>query len=289
MWLYSHPPTPLHAVARVQPDISPRWARSHREAGGGGRHGSDDVDGHGHGARRPAAVNRHECGGARLLCEDSVRNSIGLRFAPFVVVAAAEQWLFGESPHLNFLMANKARLTHGHPLFWSDERVASLEGSTVGNEVNRLRVAVREGHELLVASVPGFDEAVDFDLYRTLVALKLTRSFILGANADGDTDVAMLPFVDLLNHQNSPNTKFRYLKHDPSGSPSGGSGGGVFQFRATKTIREGEAWSVSYGTNHVKQSNANLLTTYGFSLPNNQMHDYVVVIDEEGARRTQVN
>ena len=63
----------------------------------------------------------------------------------------------------------------------------------------------------------------------------------------------------------------------------------MFQLRATKTIREGEAWSVSYGTNHVKQSNANLLTTYGFSLPNNQMHDYVVVIDEEGARRTQVN
>ena len=85
-----------------------------------------------------------------------------------------------------------------------------------------------------------------------------------GATADAAMLCAFVPFVDMANHEDSPNCEVQ-------GRGVGAAGGyEVVGLVATRDLAAGEEATISYGSG---MTNANLLAAYGFVPPQPNRHD----------------
>ena len=87
--------------------------------------------------------------------------------------------------------------TTNFPVYWTEEELAWLQGSSLLAEVRERRANFRADYDAMCRVVPGFDrfDFATFSQYRTMVA---SRNFTI--YVDGAKRTAMVPHADMLNH-----------------------------------------------------------------------------------------
>jgi len=140
---------------------------------------------------------------------------------------------------------------------------ALLDGSLAGATLDRLRADLEADHAKLVAGVAmfrslGLDELV---WARMCVG---SRSFGLGI--DGRDATVLVPFVDMVNHERGPNTRWDY---DPERQ--------AFRLVAQRAYQPGEEVCCSYGD----KPNAYLLLHYGFCIDDNDADEAMLGVTEQ--------
>lgn len=135
------------------------------------------------------------------------------------------------------------------PVFWTPHEVATLNGSA-------LESMIPSRKEKLLAE----DEKRRslFLFYRTMVG---SRAFTI--DKKNANKLALVPFADMLNHSNEPNTDWKIVDEH-------------FVLKTTKDVGKGEQLWDSYGT----KTNYESILFYGFVLENNLLNDVTYEIFE---------
>jgi hypothetical protein len=136
------------------------------------------------------------------------------------------------------------------PIYATPADRALLDGSLAGAMLDRLRANLEADHARLVAGAPRLPIELDELVWATMCVM--SRSFGLGI--DGRDTTVLAPFVDMLNHERGPNTRW---DHDPAGQ--------ALSLTAQRDYQPGEEVCCDYG----RKSNMDLLLHYGFCLDDN--------------------
>jgi histone-lysine N-methyltransferase SETD3 len=139
---------------------------------------------------------------------------------------------------------------------------ALLDGSLAGAMLDRLRANLEADHAKLVAGAPRLPIGLDELSWATMCVV--SRSFGLGI--DGRDTTVLAPFVDMVNHERGPNTRWDY---DPEGQ--------AFSLTAQRAYQPGEEVHCDYG----HKSNMYLLLHYGFCIDDNDADQAVLDFTDE--------
>jgi histone-lysine N-methyltransferase SETD3 len=140
---------------------------------------------------------------------------------------------------------------------------ALLDGSLAGAMLDRLRADLEADHAKLVAGVPMFRSLGLDELVWARMCVS-SRSFGLGI--DGRDATVLVPFVDMVNHERGPNTRWDY---DPEAQ--------AFRLVAQRAYRPGEDVCCNYGD----KPNAYLLLHYGFCIDDNDADEAMLSSTEQ--------
>jgi histone-lysine N-methyltransferase SETD3 len=162
----------------------------------------------------------------------------------------------------------------GLPLFWRREAVDALDYPPVAEQVNK---RCRWLHEYSAKHLSSPEALAAFEGKRVdagglawALAAVTSRAFRVGGPQQ---PAALLPLVDLCNHDFEPNAEVSPVKGDggaAGGSGGSSNGGGALQVVTRRPVKAGEPLLLSYG----KLPNDFLLLDYGFVVDNNP-HDAV--------------
>jgi hypothetical protein len=141
--------------------------------------------------------------------------------------------------------------------------LALLDGSLTGAMVDYQRATLESDHARLEIDVPWF-RSISFDEFVSAKLCVASRAF--GFLIDGTETKVLVPFVDMLNHQRGPNTRWEY---DPEGQ--------VFRLFAQREYLPGEEVFGDYG----RKSNTDLLLNYGFCIDDNEADQAVLGSTEQ--------
>jgi hypothetical protein len=136
--------------------------------------------------------------------------------------------------------------------------LALLDGSLARAMLDHERATLEADHARLVAGVTWF-RSIGFDEFMWARMCVVSRNFRL--KIDGREARVLVPFVDMLNHEYGPNTRWEY---DPDGQ--------VFCLTAQRDYQPGEEVCCDYGRN----PNMYLLLHYGFCIDNNDADEAVL-------------
>lgn len=120
--------------------------------------------------------------------------------------------------------------------------------------VSRLIDRLTAEYKLICKEVPDFKQ-FDEKSYIKARVLTITRTFKIKKTTDAD-DSGMGPFVDMMNHKPPGQNNVIWTWDDTVNGKV---------VKAVLDIRRGEEIFISYG----ERSNTDLLTVYGFTLPEN--------------------
>ena len=137
-----------------------------------------------------------------------------------------------------------------HPLFYSEDLKQKYEITEITDYLDIYNIQINNAYQRLKKY-----HQVDYSIFLESLVLVLTRNFGR-KNSEYFEDInTMVPYFDLLNHDNDCNSDFYYddKKHG-------------FFLNAIKNIEIGEEITDSYG----KENNLDLFINYGFTIKNNQ-------------------
>ena len=144
-----------------------------------------------------------------------------------------------------------------HYLLWTDDELKLLEGTDIDLGVKIGKPKLQARYERILDLMPDFGLKHSFYDWLEAHVLFASRNFSYPKeNSKGRVSV-IVPLADLFNH-NIPadlSWKFEADKH----------GDKAFVYVALRDIEEGEEVRISYGA----KDNNNLLSTYGFMIPDN--------------------
>jgi histone-lysine N-methyltransferase SETD3 len=155
------------------------------------------------------------------------------------------------------------RSLQGSPMHASPADRALLDRSLAGAMLDRLRADMEADHARLTGAVPWF-RSIGIDQLIWARMCVASRSFQLAV--DGSDGPSLVPFVDMLNHERGPNTRWDY---DP--------GSRVFSLMAQRNYRPGEEVCSDYG----RKPNTVLLLHYGFCIEDNEADEAVLDLGEQ--------
>jgi SET domain-containing protein/rubisco large subunit methyltransferase-like protein len=204
----------------------------------------------------PTALGRLEARQVRVT--ELALSSENARLAVWLLVERGDP-RSGFQPYFDTLPRSLARF----PINAASADRALLDGSLAGAMLDRLRADLEADHAKLVAGVAMF-RSLELD---ELVWARLcvgSRSFGLGI--DGRDATALVPFVDMVNHERGPNTRWDY---DPKGQ--------AFLLIAQRAYQPGEEVCCNYGG----KPNAYLLLHYGFCLDDNDADEATLSSPEQ--------
>ena len=138
------------------------------------------------------------------------------------------------------------------PIFWNKTELSHLQGSNILNKITERVNSFINDYNIIAMNCPGFKEQhplKHFFYIRTLIG---SRNF--GINIDGEKRVAMVPFADMLNHHESPDTRWYYCPNIQG-----------FKMDSVDKIASGCEVTDTYG----KKCNSKLLIFYGFAMSDN--------------------
>ena len=141
-----------------------------------------------------------------------------------------------------------------HPLMWDTTLLDLSRGTGVDVLMLEKRESLAALHKHFLATLvqhfPGHFPSFTFEDFCWVHLILQTRCWLL--QVDGEWDLVLVPFVDMLNHQ-------------PGGSPGYLNEASDFVIRASEESLPGEQVYYSYGA----KSNLELLTVYGFVIEDN--------------------
>jgi histone-lysine N-methyltransferase SETD3 len=149
------------------------------------------------------------------------------------------------------------------PLQAAPEDVALLDGSLVGAMLAYQRAELTADHARLVADAP-WARSIGFDEFLWARMCVASRTFKL--SIDGTDGRVLAPFVDMLNHERGPNTRWHY---DPDDQ--------VFRLIAQREYQPGQEVCGNYGL----KPNMYLLLHYGFCVDDNDADEAVLGSSEQ--------
>lgn len=175
-------------------------------------------------------------------------------------------WLLAErgdprsafQPYFNALPRSLPRF----PIYASPEDRALLDGSLAGAMLDRLRAQLDADHATLSARVPWLSIEPDDLVWATMCVA--SRSFLLGL--DGKEATALVPFIDMLNHERGPNTHWSY-----------NADGQALTLVAQRDYQPGDEVCSDYG----RKPNMYLLLHYGFCTDHNDADEAVLGSTEQ--------
>lgn len=217
-------------------------------------------------------------------------------------------FLFSKHEKISKQIQNELKVS---PFLWSNEKLMNLQGCPLVDEVilqrNRLQEifdAVMsafskqdEFKELLIGNENEFqilkEASKKFSLnsFLYMKAIVDSRAFFIRIGENIGTQLALVPFVDLLNHHENGQASFGKFeistgtatnKNDDSDRVENG----VFSMKALTEIKKGQQIFFSYGD----YGNRELLLYYGFSIPNlsgDQVEISLEIEDENQTSTTQ--
>jgi hypothetical protein len=148
------------------------------------------------------------------------------------------------------------------PLNASPEDRALLDGSLAGAMLDRLRADLEADHATLAARASGL--SIGRDELGWAAMCVASRSFLLGI--DGREATALVPFIDMLNHERGPNTRWSYNPEIQA-----------LTLIAQRDYQPGEEVCCDYG----RKPNMYLLLHYGFCVDNNDADEAVLGFAEQ--------
>lgn len=143
------------------------------------------------------------------------------------------------------------------PLFWTDEELQLLEGSTIVSVVRRRKEAMRSDYDSLFGSLfaeyPELFTKSDytFEAFQWALCTVWSRAFVF--NIDSQLVPVIVPFADMFEHGNVEST-FSLDDQDK-----------VFRITVGQPLKAGERAYISLGA----KPNSQLLMNMGFVLQNN--------------------
>ena len=175
-------------------------------------------------------------------------------------------WLLVErrdprSPFAPFLATLPASFAQ-FPILAAPDEVALLDGSLVGALLEHQRAEVTAEHARLVAEP--WARSFGFDEYLWARMCVMSRTFKL--TIDGVDGRVLAPFVDMLNHERGPHTRWHY---DPDDR--------VFRLFAQRAYQSGDEVCSNYGL----KPNMYLLLHYGFCVDDNEADEAVLGSSEQ--------
>eukprot|EP01043_Picozoa_sp_COSAG02_P008039 COSAG02_NODE_250_length_27076_cov_24.440618_10_plen_326_part_00 len=150
------------------------------------------------------------------------------------------------------------------PLFWSEEDLAGLQGSTILSVVKRRMETMQSDYDslfgVLFAEYPQIftKEQYTFELFQWALSTVWSRSFVF--NIDGQLVPVIVPFADCFEHGNVESS-FSLEESEK-----------VFRITLAKPVKAGERVHISLGA----KPNSQLLMNYGFVLRDN-LYDTVLI------------
>jgi len=139
------------------------------------------------------------------------------------------------------------------PFFWTQEQLSVLGSSYIQDQIKERKQNAIDIYNILEKNIPDILNSTSQDRFLYLMSLVSTRNFTVKV---GDSlERLMVPFADMMNHHEQPNTKW-FFNNDINS----------FQMDATQDIELGDMLYDSYGD----RDNAVLMSVYGFSLPMNK-------------------
>ena len=127
------------------------------------------------------------------------------------------------------------------PLLWSEEELSNLQGSPLQIDVKKIKSELNDDYELVANAIPGFRSEYSLKEFIEMWIKVESRQL---KNKDFGSYTA--PYVDILNHHESPNVAVYYMD-------------GV-QVWAKTNVMKGEPLNWNYGD----KGNYELLKMYGF-------------------------
>ena len=150
------------------------------------------------------------------------------------------------------------------PLFWGEEDLAGLQGSTILSVIKRRKETMQSDYDslfgVLFAEYPQIftQEQYTFETFRWALSTVWSRSFVF--NIDGQLVPVIVPFADCYEHGNV-DSSFSLEESEK-----------VFRIMLAKPVKAGERVHISLGA----KPNSQLLMNYGFVLRDN-LYDTVLI------------
>lgn len=145
--------------------------------------------------------------------------------------------------------------TSNFPVYWSEEELAWLQGSSLLAEVGERRANFRADYDAMCRVVPGF-ERFEYPLFQTFRTMVASRNFTI--YVDGAKRTAMVPHADMLNHYRPRETSWTFSQSLNS-----------FTMTSLSPLVVGQQVMDSYG----KKCNSRFLLHYGFAIEENTEED----------------
>jgi hypothetical protein len=156
-------------------------------------------------------------------------------------------------PYLDALPRSLPRF----PIYASAEDRALLDGSLTGAMLDRLRADLDADHAKLAAGAPSLSIGRDELVWAAMCVA--SRSFLLGI--DGREATALVPFIDMLNHERGSNTRWSYNADIQA-----------LTLIAQRDYQPGDEVCCDYG----RKPNMYLLLHYGFCIDHNDADEAVL-------------
>ena len=145
--------------------------------------------------------------------------------------------------------------TSNFPVYWSEEELAWLQGSSLLAEVGERRANFRADYDAMCRVVPGF-ERFEYPIFQTFRTMVASRNFTI--YVDGAKRTAMVPHADMLNHYRPRETSWTFSQSLNS-----------FTMTSLSPLVVGQQVMDSYG----KKCNSRFLLHYGFAIEENTEED----------------
>jgi len=139
------------------------------------------------------------------------------------------------------------------PVFWKEDEIKHLEGSTLPTEVRQRIAKIRNDYDIIGEVIPNFLRDFTFEKFlwcRTIVG---SRNFTI--TIAGGKRTSMVPQADMLNHYRPRETSWTY-ENDID----------CFTITSLKPLKKGQQVMDSYG----KKCNSKFLLHYGFAVERNR-------------------
>jgi len=150
------------------------------------------------------------------------------------------------------------------PIFWNKKTRSLLKGSAMIEKIqDRINNFVQD-YKIICSCCGGFKEEYSFNDFLFIRILVGSRNF--GIRIDGVKRVAMVPFSDMLNHDQSPNISWFYDNNKK-----------FFVMRTNVDISRGNIVTDTYGN----KCNSLMLLYYGFALPNNKYNTLYLTLSNK--------
>lgn len=146
------------------------------------------------------------------------------------------------------------------PRLWNEQQKTLLQGSCLLQRVQEATDGLIKDYQLISNkwNGPAAQQLPSLDQVSSMLAAVTSRAFAdMGATTDGDNSIAMVPLLDLCNHQRGGRTK-KNVSYQQLRSSS-------VVATAQDALSAGTVLQITYGA----KGNAQLLYNYGFCIPNN--------------------
>lgn len=211
-----------------------------------------------------------------LVSHESIRSTkIGMKLS-FCIFSLSGK-LYSDQQDLLFALALANQIEHGGgseyleslppssafdflPRRWNSKQKTLLNGSTFVERVEKATLGINQDFQLLSTAWNDINDSpfCSFENFDTMMAVVSSRAFAGMSSSGNDQDIAMIPLLDMCNHQRGSGRAGKknvaYKRQESA-----------VHATAHEQIKAGTALQITYGA----KGNAQLLFNYGFAIYNN--------------------